>query len=461
MEKVLYNYGAEESVLGSIIIDNDAIFDVSHFLLPDHFHKVTHQWIYKAMLSLAESKTPIDPVTLSEKLRQANQLEDVGDTPGIINLMNTVPTSMSVVHYANIVKDLSTRRRIISAAEQAARLAYDETLTIQDVQSGAERTMFNASTDNRGDEVRHISDVARDHLDHLENIREHGIVTGIPTGLYELDDALNAGGLEPGTFVIVAADTGMGKSSLLLNMISHAAKNGYKGALFTLEMTALQVFQRQVAIETKIPVSRYKRGELSQDEMAMYYAELGKLSELGIYIDQSPFLTPMQLLSKCRRMQMKDGLDLVMVDYLALMQSDQKEANETLRLGSISRALKLIAKDLNVPVVCAAQLTSKSIAQRQDKRPQLADMRFSSDPNNDADVVTFIYRDEYYNPDTSDRPNVAEIIFGKQREGPTPTIDLYWQAHLMSFRNLQRQSVDLNKPIPTMSSVTAGSYENG
>ena len=280
-------------------------------------------------------------------------------------------------------------------------------------------------------------------------MNEHGTVQGVSTGFMDLDKGLSAGGFEKGQLVMIAADTGMGKSALLLDIITNAAKGGHKSALFTLEMTEQQMFQRKVAAESKVPVSRLKNPRSMGDaEWTKYYEALGKLSELPIHIDESAFITPMQLLSKCRRLQATTGLDIVAVDYLALMGADGDHNNETLRLGSISRALKLIAKELNVILIVCAQLNAKQIGQRQDKRPQLTDLRFSSDPNNDSDVVLFIYRDEYYNPDTSERPGIGEVSCAKQREGFLFTADLFWQAQFATFKSLQRQDLNFNDPPP-------------
>lgn len=440
----LNNYQAEESVLGSILIDPDALFEVSHFLQTEHFYREINGWIFSAMQYLAQHKIPIDLVTLPDELRRREQLKEIGGESYIIGLLTIVPTSNNVEAYARIVEDMATRRRILAASSMAASLALDQELPIDEVISEAEAALFAVSHRRASHRVKHIRDVAGEHMEIIESIRDSGILPNISTGFVDLDNALSAGGMEKGQLIMIPGDTGMGKSALLLNIMANAAKKDHHCAMFTLEMTDHQMFQRQVAADSKIPVSKLKRADLTSDEWARYYQKAGELSVLNFHIDESAFITPMTLLSKCRRIQARTGLDVVGVDYLALMGADGDFGTETLRLGSISRALKLIAKDLNVVMIVNAQLNSKQIAARMDKRPQLGDLRWSSDPNNDSDIVMFVYRDEYYNKDTSEKKNIGEVIFGKQREGYTPTIDLLWSGEYMSFYNLQRKEIELN-----------------
>lgn len=439
----LNDFAAEEAVLGSILIDNDSLYEVAHFLTPDDFYREKNKWVYEVLIELGKNKTPFDIITVSDGLRKRHQLEEIGGEPYIIGLLNGVPTSINIVAYAKIIEDMATRRRILSASSLAAQLALDTEEPIDSVVAQAESALFSVSKDRPSHTITHIKDVARDHLELLESIREGGELPVIKTGFMDLDRVLSAGGFERGQLIMIPGDTGMGKSALLLGMMMNAAKEDHKCALFTLEMTALQMFQRQVAADARISVGSMKQAAMTEAEWVKYYDSMGRLSELDFHIDDSAFMTPMTLLSKCRRIQARDGLDVVGVDYLALMGADGDHQNETLRLASISKTLKLIAKELNVVMIVAAQLNSKQIAARQDKRPQLGDLRFSSDPNNDSDVVLLLYRDGYYNGEASERPNIAEVVIGKQREGFTPIVDLFWQAEYMAFRDLQRQSIDL------------------
>jgi replicative DNA helicase len=454
----LNNFQAEEAVLGGILIDPEAIFEVSHFLEPEHFYREINKWVFSVLQYLAQNKTPIDHLTVSEELRKRNQLEEIGGASYLVELLNVVPTSIHVEAYAKIVEELATRRRILAAASAAATLALDQDIPLDETVSQAEAALFSVSRDRPSQKIKHIRDVAGEHMEIIEDISETGALPTITTGFKDLDRALSAGGMEKGQLIMIPGDTGMGKSSLLLAIMMNAAKKGHNCAMFTLEMTDHQMFQRQVAADSRIPVSQLKQAQLTQSEWVKYYEHAGRLSELSFHIDESAFITPMTLLSKCRRIQARTGLDVVGVDYLALMGADGEFRNETLRLGSISRALKLIAKDLNVVMLVCAQLNAKQIALRQDKRPQLADLRFSSDPNNDSDIVMFVFRDEYYNPETSERPGIGEVIFGKQREGWTPTIDLFWDGPLMVFRNLKREKVNLSIE-PTSAAMSSSAYE--
>lgn len=454
----LNNFEAEEAVLGSILIDPEAIFEVAHFLSADQFYREINNWVFSVFLHLATTKVPIDFVTVCNELRKRNQLKEVGGEGYIIGLTTVVPTSINVTAYAKIVEEMATRRRILAAASVAANLALDQEIPLEEAVSQAEAALFEVSHNRASHQIKHIRDVAGEHMEIIERINETGILPTVTTGYLDLDRALSAGGMEKGQLIMIPGDTGMGKSSLLLGIMMNAAKAGHNCAMFTLEMTDHQMFQRQVSSDSRIPVSQLKQADLSQDEWIKYYETAGRLSELSFHIDESAFITPMSVLSKCRRIQARTGLDVVGVDYLALMGADGMFNNETLRLGSISRALKLIAKDLNVVLLVCAQLNAKQIAARMDKRPQLADLRFSSDPNNDSDIVMFIYRDEYYNKETSERPGIGEVIFGKQREGWTPTVDLFWSGPLMSFRNLERQNIDLNLPT-TSAAMSAPAYD--
>jgi len=393
----LSNFEAEESVLGSIIIDNEALFEVAHFLRPEHFYRETNRWIYLACLALAKSKSPIDVITLSAYLAERGQLKEIGGESYLIALINVTPTSARVMAYAKIVEGLAVRRQLVGAASFIANQASDPDQEVEQVIGLSEKAIFDVAHGRISGKVKHIKDIAAEHMDRMQRLDAgEDVEQPIPTGFVDLDRILTAGGMERGQLIMIPGDTGMGKSSLLLDIITNAAKTGHNAALFTLEMTDSQLFQRKVSADSRLPMSKLKnpRQEMSEQDWAAYYQTAGKLSELPLHIDESALLSPMQLLSRCRRIQAVNGLDIVGVDYLALMSADEEFGNETLRLASISRALKIIAKELHVVMVVCAQLNSKQIANRQDHRPQLADLRFSSDPNSDSDIVLFICRDE-------------------------------------------------------------------
>ncbi|RMG91684.1 MAG: replicative DNA helicase [Chloroflexi bacterium] len=433
---------AEEAVLGSLLIDPDAIFDVSSFLRPDAFYRVQNRWVYEAILSLSDRREPIDFVTLTEELRRREQLEEVGGEAYIISLINAVPTSINARNYARLVEAAALRRKMIQAASTIAELAYNEAEDINVVIDRAEQALFSISEERTTRDLVPIKQIARDYLERIEDLHARGDdVIGIPTGFTDLDRLL--GGLNRSDLIIVAARPGMGKTSLQ-NAIALTAAMRYRKrvAIFNLEMSGEQLVQRMIAAETKIDSQRLRRGDLKEHEWPIFMEAIGRLSETSIFIDDTPNITPNQLRTKCRRLYAEHGLDLVMIDYLQLMQAERTTNNRVQEISEISRGLKSLARELDVPVLAAAQL-SRAVEQRQDKRPLLSDLRDSGSIEQDADIVMFIYRDEYYNPDTTDRPNIAEINVAKHRNGPTGTIDLYWHSKLATFRNLQRQEISL------------------
>lgn len=433
---------AEEAVLGSLLIDPDAIFEIASFLYPDAFYRTQNRWIYEAILSLNDRREPVDFITLSDELRRREQLDEVGGEPYLIGLINIVPTSINVPSYARLIEATSTRRKLISAASTIANLAYDEVEDINIVIDRAEQTLFGVSEERTTRDLVPVKQIARDYLERIEELHSRGEdVIGVPTGFTDLDRLL--GGLNKSDLIIVAARPGMGKTSLQNAMaLTAARRHGKRVAMFNLEMSGEQLVQRMIAAETRIDSQRLRRGDLHEQEWPIFMEAIGRLSETQIFIDDTPSITPMQLRTKCRRLYAEHGLDLVMIDYLQLMQAERTTNNRVQEISEISRGLKGLARELDVPVVAAAQL-SRAVEQRQDKRPLLSDLRDSGSIEQDADIVMFIYRDEYYNPDTTERPNIAEVNIAKHRNGPTGTIDLFWHSKLATFRNLQRQEIAL------------------
>ncbi|MDX1665138.1 MAG: replicative DNA helicase [Candidatus Promineifilaceae bacterium] len=429
---------AEEAVLGSLLIDPDAILEVASFLRPAAFYREQNRWIYQAVLDLHEARDPLDFITLSEALRQREQLEDIGGEAYLISLLNAVPTSVNARSYARIVEAAAVRRRMIGAATTIANLAYDEDENINVVLDRAEQALFSISEERTTRDLVPVSDIARDYLDRIEELHARGEdMIGVPTGFNDIDTLL--GGLNKSDLLIVAARPGMGKTSFQLGMALHAGlRHGKRIAMFNLEMSGEQLVQRMIAAETRIDSQRLRRGQLYETEWPIFMEAIGRLSDTRIFIDDTPAITPLQLRTKCRRLYAEHGLDMIMVDYLQLMQGERNINNRVQEISEISRSLKALARELDIPVITASQL-SRAVENRQDKRPQLSDLRDSGSIEQDADIVMFIYRDEYYNPDTTDRPNIAEINVAKHRNGPTGVIDLYWHGKLASFRNLQRQ----------------------
>ena len=433
---------AEEAVLGSLLIDPDAIFEVSSFLRPDAFYRAQNRWIYEAILHLNEQHEPLDLITLTEELRRREQLEEVGGEGYVIGLINIVPTSINARSYGKLVEAASLRRKMISAAGTIANLAYDEAEDVNVVIDRAEQALFSISEERTTRDLVPIKQIARDYLERIEELNARGDdVIGVPTGFVDLDRLL--GGLNKSDLIIVAARPGMGKTALQVSMaVTAATRFGKRIAIFNLEMSGEQLVQRMIAAETRIDSQRLRRGDLHDHEWPLFMEAVGRLSETRIFIDDTPSITPMQLRTKCRRLYAEHGLDLVMIDYLQLMQAERTTNNRVQEISEISRSLKGLARELDVPVVAAAQL-SRAVEQRQEKRPLLSDLRDSGSIEQDADIVMFIYRDEYYNPDTTERPNIAEVNIAKHRNGPTGAIDLYWHGKLATFRNLQRQEITL------------------
>lgn len=433
---------AEEAILGSLLIDPDAMFEVSNFLRADHFYRMSNRWVFEAMLALTERREPLDFLTLSEELRRREQLDEIGGEPYLINLLNVVPTSINAETYGRLVESAALRRALIQAAGTIAKLAYNEVEDINIVLDRSEQALFSISEQRTTRDLMPVKEIAKSYLDRIEQLREQGDeFIGIPTGFTDLDRMLS--GLNRSDLIIIAARPGMGKTALQNGIALTAARRyGKRVAMFNLEMSAEQLVQRMIAAETRIDSQRLRRGDLHDHEWGIFLEAIGRLSESKIYIDDTPSISPMQLRTKCRRLHAEHGLDMIMIDYLQLMQAEHQSNNRVQEVSEISRQLKGLARELDVPVVAAAQL-SRAVEQRQNKRPQLSDLRDSGSIEQDADVVMFIYRDEYYNPDTSERPNIAEISVGKHRNGPTGTIDLFWQAQLATFRNLHRQEIEL------------------
>jgi len=375
-------------------------------------------------------------------LRRRNQLENLGGEAYIIGLINMVPTSINARSYGKIVESAAIRRRMISAASTIANLAYDEDENVNVVLDRAEQSLFSISEERTNRDLVPVKEIARNYLDRIEELHARGDdVIGVPTSFSDLDKLL--GGLNKSDLIIVAARPGMGKTALQLAIAQAAARRHSKRvAIFSLEMSAEQLVQRMIAAETRIDSQRLRRGDLQEQEWPIFYEAVGRISESQLFIDDTPSITPLQLRTKARRLYAEHGLDLIMIDYLQLMYAERAQNNRVQEISEISRSLKGLARELDVPLVAASQL-SRAVEQRQDKRPQLSDLRDSGSIEQDADVVIFIYRDEYYNPDSSQRPNIAEINVAKHRNGPTAVVDLYWHGQLATFRNLQRQEITL------------------
>lgn len=437
-----HNPEAEAAVLGSLLIDPDALYEVEPFLKPAHFYRTANRWVYEAILKLRADGRPLDIVTLIDELSRREQLEEIGGETAVIDLLNAVPTSINVETYGRMVYETGVRRGFMDAAGRVAKLAWDETLPIAAVIGGAEQAIFRASADVTGDGVTSAETAFGDLLDVTLERRAAGAPpVGIPSGLVDVDRI--TGGFKKTDLYMIAGRPGMGKSSFMTSIVAHiCGKLGKRAAVFTLEMAVEQQVRRLIVHDTGLDYGAIERGQLTDDEWRLFAEAAGRWASAPLWIDATAGITPSQLLAKSRRLYAEHGLDIIFVDYLGLMGDDERAWNENNRITNLCAGLKRLAKELDIPVVALAQL-SRAVEQRQDKRPQLSDLRDSGSLEQDASAVIFLYRDEYYNPDTTDAPAQAEANVAKHRNGPTGLATLFFQAPRMAFRNLSTREVKL------------------
>lgn len=440
-----HSVDAEESVLGSVLLNPKALFEVAPFLKTEDFYIVRHQWIWEAVLALHNRRDPIDFTTIVNELEQTGRLEEIGGAAYILNLINNTPTALHVEGYGRIVERAAVRRKLIEAASRVAQAAHDAELEIDDVIERSEQAVFDVTERRLNRDLVPIKHVVSDVFDRVDHIARHSDdLMGVPSGFIDLDTKLS--GMQKSDLLIVAGRPGIGKTSLLLSIVLNAARHNQRVALFSLEMSNEQVVQRFLSGETHIPSQRFRDGQLEDKDWQAFVAATQALSKLPVYLDDTPLITTGEMRTKARRLHMEYGLDLVVVDYLQLMSSSQRTDNRVQEISYISRFLKGLARDLNVPVLAAAQL-SRAVEQRQDKHPVLSDLRESGSIEQDADVVMFIYRDEYYNPETTEKPNVAEVNIAKHRNGPTGLVELYFEKELAQFKNAARVRHSTEEPV--------------
>jgi len=436
-----HNVEAEEAVLGSVLIDPEAIFRVSPFLRAEDFFIVKNGWVWDVFLRLHERREPIDFVTVCNELEARGQLGEAGGPAFISHLMNVVPTAIHAEGYGRIVERASLRRKLLGAASDIAQLAYEESQDVDEVIDRAEQALFAVSERRISRELVPVADVVRTYYDRIQYLYEHrGEPLGIPTGFLDLDKLL--GGMQRSDLVIIAARPGVGKTSLMLSMSLNAARKYHQRvAIFSLEMSSEQIVQRLISQETGIDSQRLRLGEIQEDEWDRFVRAASDLSDSLLFIDDTPSISVLQLRTKARRLHAEHGLDLIIVDYLQLMTGDTRSENRVQEISYISRGLKGLARELNVPVVAASQL-SRAVEQRSDKKPVLSDLRESGSIEQDADVVMFIYRDEMYDQQT-ERKNVDEIIVAKHRNGPIGSVELFFRNNLAPFANAAKRELNL------------------
>ncbi|HSF79957.1 MAG TPA: replicative DNA helicase [Anaerolineales bacterium] len=434
---------AEEAVIGSILINPEAYYDVAPFLRADDFYIHRHGWIWDTFVRLHERRIPIDFITVIEELDQMGQLAEVGGPAYLTTLINNVPTSLHAEAYGRIIEENSLRRRMLTAANDIAKLAYQEGRTVESVMDEAEKAVFGVSERRLTRDLQPIQQVLSDYYDRIDQLSSRGEdIFGVPTGFIDLDRLLM--GLQPSDFIIIAGRPGTGKTAFMLSAAKNAAQIHKKHvAVFSLEMSNEQLVQRLIAQETGIDSQRLRTGKLEEDEWPLFTHAIEVMSDTRIFLDDTPALTPLQLRTKCRRLHLEFNLDLILVDYLQLMSSGTRSENRVQEVSYISRNLKVLARELNVPVLAAAQL-SRAIEQRADKEPQLSDLRESGSLEQDADIVMFIHRPELYEKDTL-KKNLAQIKVAKHRNGPIGTVELIFRSALAKFENAATRMVDLTQ----------------
>ena len=438
---------AEEAVLGSLLIDPDAIYEVSGSLLPTHFYRARNRFIYEAMLDLQKAKTPLDVVTLLEQLRRNETLQHLGDSQGyngesvVISLLNAVPTSINLNAYAGIVADAAKRRELIAAAGTVAKLAYDETSELNDVRHHALSAIRDALADQSNDGTLSAGEAFAAAEERQERLRAGEKVKVIPTGLAAVDE-IHGGGYQTG-FYLVAARPGMGKTSYITTTLAHQLRLGHRILHFALETTTEATVDKLLAAALNVPYNTVNKGLLNEEQYALYKQLVAKWKAYPWFINDTHNMPLYALLNHARLMQATEGIELIYVDHIGKITLPDRRAwqNETARMTEISRELEALAHDLDIPLVAAAQL-NRGVESRQDKRPQLSDLRDSGSLEADAGTVQFIYRDDYYNPHT-DRPCIAELLTPKNRYGPTGTVQLYFNNTLAKFGNLAVKEIAL------------------
>jgi replicative DNA helicase len=432
---VPYNVEAERSVLGAIFIHRDAIISVAAWLHPEDFYREAHAWIYEAQLACYARREPPDLITVAAALEQRGRLEDVGGNAYLTALVQSVPTAMHVEYYGRIVERCAVLRRLIAAGGQIAAIGYETPEDVDEGLSRAEELIFAISQRRVTRDFIPLKEVTSEYFDRLSRLRAiHGEVIGVPTGFRDLDSIL--GGLQRSDLVILAARPTAGKTSLALTIAYNAGvQQGIPVGLFSLEMSREQLVQRLLAIDTGLDSQRLRRGMLNDEEFQRVSESMGGLAEAPIFLDDTPSTPINEMRSKARRLQAEQAVELIIVDYLQLIQGRRTE-NRVQEISEISRSLKGLARELDVPVLALSQL-SRAVEHRSPHIPVLADLRDSGSIEQDADVVMFIYREEMYDVDT-DKPGIAEIIVAKHRNGPTGKTYLRFFQETTRFGDLER-----------------------
>lgn len=433
------NLDAEMSLIGAILIDEEALADVSEITNAGDFYDKRHQMIFDAMMRLFEHHKPVDLLTVTDELKKKNQLEDIGGSKYLTELTNYVPTAAHASTYAEMVAQKAVRRRLIRASTDISELGYDEEFNVQELLEKAEAELFSVSDQSLKQDLVSIESILLESFDRLEELhRNKGAIRGVKTGYRDLDNM--TAGLQRSDLIILAARPAMGKTTLVTNLAYNVATLNKQSVLFfSLEMSKEQLIDRMLADVSGVDAWNIRTGNLSDEDFSKLSEASGEMAEAPIYIDDTPGLSVLEMRTKARRAAHNAPLGLVVVDYLQLMQASRarSDGNRVQEVSEISRGLKLLARELNVPVIALSQL-SRSVESRSPQVPQLADLRESGSIEQDADIVMFIYREAYYNPDT-DRQNITDLIIAKHRNGPTGKVELYFHPERLRFMSLDKR----------------------
>lgn len=432
------NLDAEMSLLGAILIDEEVLADVSDKLHADDFYDKRHALVFGAMMRLYEHHRPVDLLTLSEELKRKDELETIGGSAYLSELTNYVPTAAHAAAYADLIVQKALRRRLIRASSDIAELGYDEETNVQELLEKAETELFSVSDTSLKQDLVSLEQILTESFDRMEELhRDGGKLRGVRTGWRDLDNL--TAGLQRSDLVILAARPAMGKTTLVTNLAYNVASKEKQSVLFfSLEMSKEQLVDRMLADAAGVDAWNIRTGNLSDDDFEKLSQAMGEMAEAPIFIDDTPGLTVLEMRTKARRQAHAQPLGLIIVDYLQLMQgAGRSDGNRVQEVSEISRGLKLIARELNVPVIALSQL-SRSVESRSPQIPQLADLRESGSIEQDADIVAFIYREAYYNPDT-DRQNITDLILAKHRNGPTGRVELFFHPERLRFMSLDKQ----------------------
>ncbi len=427
---------AEQSVIGAMIMDRDAVTVASEMLDAEDFYQKQYGILFEAMVELYTEDKPIDLITLQNRLREKGVPPEVSSLEFVRDMITTVPTSANVKYYAQIVSEKALLRRLIKVNEETAAACYAGTERLEDILDGAEKNIFNVLQRRGGEDFVPIKEIVLNALDKIEAAsRSKGNVTGLATGFIDLD--YKTSGFQPSDLILIAARPSMGKTAFALNIAEYMAfRNNQTVVIFSLEMSKEQLVNRLFSLESRVDSQLLRTGNLSDGDWANLIEAAGTIGRSNLIIDDTPGISVSELRSKCRKYKLEHNLGIIMIDYLQLMQSSRRSESRQQEISDISRSLKEIARELQVPVVALSQL-SRAVEQRPDHRPMLSDLRESGAIEQDADVVMFLYRDDYYHPDT-DKKDVAEVIIAKQRNGPIGTIELAWLPRFTKFANMRK-----------------------